>query len=72
MKKLLATVALAALALCGANAQTDVTRYYITNYGFDDNFDYKSGETTAVAREILDVPGWTAGHSSKFTIAGRV
>lgn len=54
----------------GAIAQTDVTRYYLDNYGFDDNYDYTSGQTTTVEKELKEVDGWTAVLSADYTIVG--
>ena len=54
----------------GAMAQTDVTKYYLENYGFDDNYDYTSGQTTTVEKELKRVDGWTAELSADYTIVG--
>ena len=51
-------------------AQDDVTKYYLTNYGFDSEFDYTAEDKQRVAQEILDVPGWTAELSAEYTIVG--
>ena len=69
MKKLLLTNLLLLTALC-ASAQTDITKYYLVNAGFDDNFDYKSGQTNNVEEEIKTVEGWTANLSATYTIVG--
>ena len=70
MKKLVLLV----LALWGmvtsVGAQTDVSRYFLSNYGFDENFDYTAGQTFAVAQEILSIDGWTQGFSHNYTITG--
>ena len=52
------------------SAQTDVSKYFISNYGFDDNFNYSAESNTAVAQEILEIPGWTKGFTVDYTIAG--
>ena len=44
MRKLILINFLMVIALC-VNAQIDITKYYLENYGFDDKFDYKSGQT---------------------------
>ena len=59
MRKLILINFLMVIALC-VNAQIDITKYYLENYGFDDKFDYKSGQTTNVAEEIKSVKGWTS------------
>ena len=69
MKKILFIQLLTILTL-GAFAQTDVTKYYLENYGFDENFDYKAGQTIAVAEEIKSVEGWEADLSAGYTIVG--
>ena len=43
-----------------AHAQTDVSKYYLANYDFNQYFDYTASQSTAVAQELLDVKGWTA------------
>ena len=53
------TLALA-LSATSAYAQTyDVTPFYLSNSGFDTDFDYTIDDTGNVAQEILDVKGWT-------------
>ena len=52
-------LALVALGMMNLQAQQDVTKYYLTNYGFDTGFNYTAGQTTAVAQEILEIEGWT-------------
>lgn len=69
MRKFILTNILAIIALA-MSAQTDVTKHFLTNYGFDEHFDYTAGETTAVAQEILDVKGWTTNISVNYTIVG--
>ena len=69
MKKLFLTniMSLVALAL---NAQTDITKHFLDNYGFDSEFNYTSGQTNAVSQEIMEVKGWTADLSANYTIVG--
>lgn len=51
-------------------AQDDITKYYLTNYGFDTGFHYDANSTAKVAQEILDIEGWTAELSADYTITG--
>lgn len=68
-KLLLLTLALWGMsALVGA--QTDVTKYFLSNYSFDENFDYTAGQTTAVKQEIKTIDGWKQVFTHDFTIAG--
>ena len=53
-----------------AHAQTDVSKYYLANYDFNQYFDYTASQSTAVAQELLDVKGWTADLSANYTIVG--
>ena len=53
-----------------ATAQDDITKYYLTNYGFDTDFNYTADSKARVAQEILDIPGWTAELSADYTITG--
>ena len=69
MKKFLFTHILMFIALC-LNAQTDITKYYLTNYRFDENFNYPASSSKAVAQEILQIEGWTQGFSMNYTITG--
>ena len=52
------------------HAQTDVSKYYLTNYDFDQYFDYTASQSTAVAQELLDVKGWTSELTANYTIVG--
>ena len=52
------------------SAQTDITKYYLENYGFDTDFDYRSGENKTVSQELKEVKGWTADLSADYTIVG--
>lgn len=69
MKKLLLTNMLIGLALC-MSAQTDISKYYLTNYGFDENFDYPASSSANVEKEIRNVKGWTADLTASYTIVG--
>jgi hypothetical protein len=51
-------------------AQTDITKYYLNNYGFDTDFDYPATSTATVEQEILDIPGWTSAITVDYTITG--
>ena len=53
-----------------AKGQTDITKYYLSNYGFDTGFHYPAGSTANVTQEILDIPGWTKGFTIDYTITG--
>lgn len=53
-----------------ASAQTDVTKYFLSNYGFDTGINYPKSSSTAVAQELLEVEGWTAELSANYTIVG--
>lgn len=69
MKKSIITCFAAALAF-SANAQTDLSKYLLQNYGFDQDFDYTASQANAVAQELKDVKGWTASLSANYTIVG--
>lgn len=58
------------LAVLNVYGQTDVTKYYLSNYGFDTGFNYASGDNTAVAQEILPIDGWTRDFTADYTISG--
>ena len=58
------------LAVLNVFGQTDVTKYYLSNYGFDTGFNYTSGDNTAVAQEILPIDGWTRDFTADYTISG--
>ena len=51
-------------------AQEDVTATYLTNYGFDSNFNYQAGATNEVKQELNDVDGWTSEVTVDYTIMG--
>ena len=69
MKNFVLTNIFMLMAVC-AGAQTDVSKYFLSNYGFDDNFDYVAGATNNVAQELKEVEGWTADLSADYTIVG--
>ncbi len=58
------------LVAAAAQAQTDVTKYYMTNYGFDTDFNYPASSSANVAQEINDIKGWTPQLSADYTITG--
>lgn len=51
-------------------AQTDVTKYYLSNYGFDHNFDYTADSKATVKQEIKEIEGWIPDLSADYTITG--
>ncbi|MCR5821286.1 MAG: hypothetical protein K6F94_10160, partial [Bacteroidaceae bacterium] len=51
-------------------AQTDVSELFMDNWGFDTDLNYEKTASGNVAQEILDIPGWTKGHSVDYTIVG--
>lgn len=51
-------------------SQTDVTRYYLTNFEFDDNFDYTKAQSNDVAQEIREINGWIKNFDANYTISG--
>jgi hypothetical protein len=53
-----------------AMAQDDVTKYFLSNYGFDSDFDYTADSKAVVKEEIRDVKGWTADLGATYTITG--
>ena len=69
MKKVLLTLLMMSTAVW-MNAQMDITRYYLSNYGFDEKFDYTADQWTTVKEEIKEVAGWTADLSAGYTIVG--
>ncbi len=54
----------------GALAQSDVTRFFLKNYGFDSDFDYPASSTANVSQEILEIKEWTPQLSADYTITG--
>lgn len=60
----------AALLAAQAQAQTDVSKYYLTNYGFDSDFNYTASSSATVEKEINDIKGWTPELSADYTITG--
>lgn len=51
-------------------AQSDVTKYFLTNYGFDENFDYTAGTKVTVTQEVKEIDGWIPNLSADYTITG--
>lgn len=70
LKKLIASCVLASCGMFQAGAQTDVTKYFLTNYGFDTDFNYPASSSATVGQEILDIPGWTPNFTINYTITG--
>ena len=61
---------LSVFAVLTARAQTDVTKYYLSNYGFDSDFHYTADSQDAVAQEIRTIDGWTPTFTIDYTITG--
>lgn len=59
-----------ALTSTGGWAQTDISKFYLSNYGFDSDFDYVAGNKTIVEKEIKNIKGWTPNLSADYTITG--
>lgn len=55
---------------CAAESYHDITSDYLKNTGFDSGFNYTVGQTGNVAKEILDVDGWTKNITVDYTITG--
>ena len=55
MKKRNVFLFCAALLAVSAQAQTDVSKYYLTNYGFDSDFNYPASSKATVEKEINDI-----------------
>lgn len=70
LKKMFASCALLLFGLFQMNAQTDVTKYFLSNYSFDENFDYPASSSAKVGQEILEIPGWTPNFTINYTISG--
>lgn len=68
MKKLLTFLMM--MVTAGAFAQTDITKYYLENAGFDSRFDYTAEQTNNVTQELKEVDGWTSSLSANYTIVG--
>lgn len=67
------TALLAILLLSAAlpmAAQTDVTKYFLSNYGFDEDFDYTADSKATVKQEIKEIKEWTPDLSADYTITG--
>lgn len=48
----------------------DITSSYLSNHGFNENFNYTVSETGNVAKEILEIEGWTKNINVDYTITG--
>ncbi len=64
-------LALVALGMMNLQAQQDVTKYYLTNYGFDTGFNYTAGQTIGTLNGLgdgirllsgTDATGWNLHH----------
>lgn len=51
-------------------AQDDVTRFFLSNYGFDSDFHYTADSKAVVKEEIREIKGWTADLGATYTITG--
>ena len=51
-------------------AQDDVTRFFLSNYGFDSDFHYTADSRVVVKEEIREIKGWTADLGATYTITG--
>ncbi len=69
MRRIFTLLSFGLLAM-SSMAQTDVTKYFLSNYGFDSDFDYDSNSTASVAQEIKEIDGWTPDLSATYTITG--
>lgn len=56
-----------ALPVC---AQTDISKYYLKNYGFDTDYDYPASSSAVVKQEIKSISNWTPNFSIDYTITG--
>ena len=70
MQKKTITLIMMLLMSIATTAQTDVSQYFIENYGFDTNFDYAASSTNNVAQEIKAIDGWTQDFTMNYTITG--
>lgn len=70
MKKLTPILFCWALGATGTWAQTDITKFYLSNYGFDSSFDYPATSKATVEKEIKAIDGWTPDLSADYTITG--
>lgn len=70
MKRLLLTMFALVSMLTWTVAQTDVTKFFLTNYAFDSNYNYTAGQSKSVSQEILEIPDWTQGFTVNYTITG--
>ena len=72
MKSIIKRFFLFAMTIASQNvfADTDVTRLYLKNSGFDTNFNYDKNATGNVAQEILNIDGWVNDNTVKYTVTG--
>ena len=70
MKKKTTTLLMMLLMSLTMTAQTDVSQYFLDNYGFDSDFDYDKTSTQTVAQEIKTIPGWNQDFTMNYTITG--
>ena len=70
MKKKTTTLLTLLLMCLTMTAQTDISKYYLENYGFDSDFDYPASSTQNVAQEIRTIPGWNQDFTMNYTITG--
>ena len=70
MKKKTTTLLTMLLTCLAMTAQTDVSQYFIENYGFDTNFNYPASSTKNVAQEIKAIDGWTQDFTMDYTVTG--
>ena len=68
-KKTIISIMMLLMSLA-VTAQTDVSQYFLENYGFDSNFDYPASSTKNVAQEIKAIDGWTQDFTMDYTITG--
>jgi len=71
MKKLLTlSLALATATTLWAQEQSDVTKYFLTNAGFDETADHPAGTSADVRYEVKNPAGWTADIAADSTTVG--
>ena len=70
MKRIFTLAVMAMVFIATATAQTDVTKYFLNNYGFDSDFDYPASSSAKVTQEIREINGWTANLSADYTVTG--
>lgn len=73
IKSYILRTSLCFMALCASlagYADTDVSALFLTNWGFDSDFNYEKNASGNVEKEIKQVPGWTQDHNVDYTIVG--